>query len=146
MFFSCKKGLTRHTGCRFRVTGDTVTAYGASPSVCNSQGVFGKRSLSALQENMVKVQLVTEQPLPEGLHPAKNVDARTMHGRLIKNPKTGMEFVPLYSTLDPIYKVYGENVRLSVITFGEAMQLSRPFAGVILEPGPHQHVILNMKP
>lgn len=91
-------------------------------------------------------KLVLRQPLPEGLHPAKQVDARTMHGRLIKNPKTGMEFVPLYSTLDPIYKVYGENARLSVITFGEAMQLSRPYAGVILEPGPHQHILLNMKP
>ena len=47
--------------------------------------------------------------------------------------------------LDPIYKVYGQNVRLSVITFGEAVQLSRHFAGVILEPGANQHIILNMK-
>lgn len=88
-------------------------------------------------------RLVLRRKLPEDRVPVQKPDTRVMHGHLIKNPKTGMEFVPLYSSAEPLLKVFGENARLSVISFGEAMRLSRGYTGVILEPGPNQHIIFN---
>ena len=70
-----------------------------------------------------------------GYRLAKKMDSRRMHLRSIVYHKTKEEWVPLFTDFTKMLPVFGQNFRVTIISFAEARQMAKPYKGIVLNPG-----------
>lgn len=88
----------------------------------------GARHLYALNQHIV----THGNP---GYRLAKKADSRRIHLRSIVYHKTKEEWVPLFTDFTKLLPVFGQNYRVTVISYAEARQMAKPYKGLIINPG-----------
>ena len=70
-----------------------------------------------------------------GYRVAKKAESRRIHLRSIIYHKTKEEWVPLFTDFTKLLPVFGQNFRVTVISFAEARQMAKPYKGIVINPG-----------
>ena len=70
-----------------------------------------------------------------GYRLAKKADSRRVHLRTIIYNKTKEEWVPLFTDFTKLLPVFGQNYRVTVISFAEARQMAKHCKGIVINPG-----------
>ncbi len=70
-----------------------------------------------------------------GYRLAKKADNRRIHLRTLIYNKTKEEWVPLFTDFTKLLPVFGQNSRVTIISFGEARQMAGPYKGIVINPG-----------
>ena len=70
-----------------------------------------------------------------GYRLAKKADNRRVHLRSIVYHKTKEEWVPLFTDFTKMLPVFGQNFRVTIISFAEARQMAKPYKGIVINPG-----------
>ncbi|MBR4040029.1 MAG: SseB family protein [Clostridia bacterium] len=70
-----------------------------------------------------------------GYRLAKKADSRRIHLRTIVYNKTKEEWVPLFTDFTRLLPVFGQNFRVTVISFAEARRMAKDCKGLIINPG-----------
>ena len=88
----------------------------------------GAKSLYAINQHIV----THGNP---GYRLAKKMESRRIHLRSIIYHKTKEEWVPLFTDFTKLLPVFGQNSRVTIISFGEARQMAKPYKGIVINPG-----------
>jgi len=94
----------------------------------NLHATVGAKSLYALNQHIV----THGNP---GYRLAKKADPRRIHLRSIVYHKTKEEWVPLFTDFTRLLPVFGQNSRVTIISFAEARQMAKPYKGLVINPG-----------
>ena len=70
-----------------------------------------------------------------GYRVTKKAESRRIHLRSIIYHKTKEEWVPLFTDFTKLLPVFGQNFRVTVISFAEARQMAKPYKGIVINPG-----------
>lgn len=70
-----------------------------------------------------------------GYRLAKKADSRRLHLRTIIYNKTKEEWVPLFTDFTRLLPVFGQNYRVTLISFAEARQMAQTCKGIVINPG-----------
>lgn len=70
-----------------------------------------------------------------GYRLAKKADSRRLHLRTIIYNKTKEEWVPLFTDFTRLLPVFGQNYRVTLISFAEARQMAKTCKGIVINPG-----------
>lgn len=70
-----------------------------------------------------------------GYRLAKKNDSRRIHLRTIVYNKTKEEWVPLFTDFTKLLPVFGQNSRVTIISYAEAKQIAKPYKGLVINPG-----------
>ena len=70
-----------------------------------------------------------------GYRLAKKADSRRVHLRTIIYNETKEEWVPLFTDFTRLLPVFGQNYRVTVISFAEARQMAKHCKGIMINPG-----------
>ena len=70
-----------------------------------------------------------------GYRLAKKADSRRIHLRTTIYNKTKEEWVPLFTDFTKLLPVFGQNYRVTLISFAEARQIAKPYKGIVINPG-----------
>lgn len=111
--------------CAFCYDGDDPNA---KVSDRNLHATQGSKRLYAINQSTV----TRGNP---GYRLAKKLDSRRMFLRTIVYNKTKQEWVPLFTDFNHLLPVFGQNFRVSVISFDEARQIAKPYHGIVINPG-----------
>lgn len=71
-----------------------------------------------------------------GYRLAKKADPRRIHLRSLVYHKSKEEWVPLFTDFTKLLPVFGQKSRVTLISFEEARQMAKPYAGLVINPGP----------
>ena len=70
-----------------------------------------------------------------GYRLAKKADSRRVHLCTIIYHKTKEEWVPLFTDFTKLLPVFGQNYRVTLISFAEARQMAKHSKGIVINPG-----------
>lgn len=70
-----------------------------------------------------------------GYRLAKKADNRRIHLCTIIYHKTKEEWVPLFTDFTKLLPVFGQNSRVTIISFAEARKIAGPYQGIVINPG-----------
>jgi len=88
----------------------------------------GAKGLYALNQHIV----TNGNP---GYRLAKKADNRRMHLRTLVYHKTKEEWVPLFTDFTRLLPVFGQNSRVTIISYTEARKMAGPYQGIVINPG-----------
>ena len=94
----------------------------------NLHATAGAKRLYALNQHIV----THGNP---GYRLAKKADNRRIHLRSIVYHKTKEEWVPLFTDFTRLLPVFGQNSRVTIISYAEARQIAKPYKGIVINPG-----------
>jgi len=100
----------------------------AQPRDRDLHATVGAKRLYALNQHIV----TNGNP---GYRLAKKADPRRIHLRSIVYHKTKEEWVPLFTDFTRFLPVFGQNTRVTIISFAEARQMAKPYKGLVINPG-----------
>lgn len=88
----------------------------------------GSKRLYSINENIV----THGNP---GYRLTRQNDSRRIHLRTIIYNKTKEEWVALFTDFTKLLPVFGQNSRVTIISFAEARQMAKPYKGLVINPG-----------
>ena len=84
-------------------------------------------------------------PIPAGYGFATKPSGRAMHLRLVRNPASGVEMVPLFTDINMLLRIFSPNTRVSLVDYQTAcrfcLQDKNRCAGIIIDPGKENKII-----
>ena len=69
-----------------------------------------------------------------GYRPAIKSDRRRIHLHTLVNKKTNQTWVPLFTDFTKLLPVFGQNYRVTLISFVEAKDMCRGCSGIVINP------------
>lgn len=77
---------------------------------------------------------ITTQGNP-GYRVAKKSDDRRIHLRTLIYQKSKEVWVPLFTDFSGLLPMFGQNSRVTIISFAEARQMAKSYQGIVINPG-----------
>lgn len=70
-----------------------------------------------------------------GYRVAQKADDRRIHLRTLIHQKSKEVWVPLFTDFSGLLPMFGQNSRVTIISFAEARQMAKSYQGIVINPG-----------